>query len=261
MEKPLLSYESVEVCYDGHAILQDVSFSLFPGEILGIAGESGSGKSTLLKAAMGLLGKGGQVSRGAIFFQGQNLCQASEKEMRAIRGRGLGMIFQEPGASFCPVRTLGSQITESLGARGHVARNQAKAQALSLFEALHLKDGERLWNSYPFQLSGGMNQRVAIALAMLQKPPVLLCDEPTSALDSLSQKQVMEQLLKLRQLFGTAMVLVTHHMGLLSAMADRILVLKEGQVMEYGKASQVLHSPQSAYTKALLEAAPRLKRG
>lgn len=261
MEKPLLSYESVEVCYDGHAVLQDVSFSLFPGEILGIAGESGSGKSTLLKAAMGLLGKGGQVSRGAIFFQGQNLCQASEKEMRAIRGRGLGMIFQEPGASFCPVRTLGSQITESLGARGRVARNQAKAQALSLFEALHLKDGERLWNSYPFQLSGGMNQRVAIALAMLQKPPVLLCDEPTSALDSLSQKQVMEQLLKLRQLFGTAMVLVTHHMGLLSAMADRILVLKEGQAMEYGKASQVLHSPQSAYTKALLEAAPRLKRG
>ena len=181
--------------------------------------------------------------------------------MRTIRGRGLGMIFQEPGASFCPVRTLGSQITESLGARGRVARNQVKVQALSLFEALHLKDGERLWNSYPFQLSGGMNQRVAIALAMLQKPPVLLCDEPTSALDSLSQKQVMEQLLKLRQLFGTAMVLVTHHMGLLSAMADRILVLKEGQVMEYGKASQVLYEPQSAYTKALLEAAPRLKRG
>ena len=261
MEKPLLEYESVEVCYKDHIVLQDVSFSLFPGEILGIAGESGSGKSTLLKAAMGLLEKGGQVSRGAIFFQGQNLCQASEKEMQAIRGRGMGLIFQEPGASFCPVRTLGSQIAESLGARSRKTKHQAKAQALSLFDALHLKEGERLWNSYPFELSGGMNQRVAIALAMLQKPPVLLCDEPTSALDSLSQKQVMEQMLRLRQLFGTAMVLVTHHMGLLSAMADNILILKEGKVMEYGKASQVLRCPQSAYTKALLEAAPRLKRG
>lgn len=261
MEKPLLEYESVEVCYKDHIVLQDVSFSLFPGEILGIAGESGSGKSTLLKAAMGLLEKGGQVSRGAIFFQGQNLCQASEKEMQAIRGRSMGLIFQEPGASFCPVRTLGSQIAESLGARSRRAKHQAKAQALSLFDALHLKEGERLWNSYPFELSGGMNQRVAIALAMLQKPPVLLCDEPTSALDSLSQKQVMEQMLRLRQLFGTAMVLVTHHMGLLSAMADNILILKEGKVMEYGKASQVLRCPQRAYTKALLEAAPRLKRG
>lgn len=261
MEKPLLEYESVEVCYKDHIVLQDVSFSLFPGEILGIAGESGSGKSTLLKAAMGLLEKGGQVSRGAIFFQGQNLGQASEKEMQAIRGRSMGLIFQEPGASFCPVRTLGSQIAESLGARSRRTKHQAKAQALSLFDALHLKEGERLWNSYPFELSGGMNQRVAIALAMLQKPPVLLCDEPTSALDSLSQKQVMEQMLRLRQLFGTAMVLVTHHMGLLSAMADNILILKEGKVMEYGKASQVLRCPQSAYTKALLEAAPRLKRG
>lgn len=256
----LLTYDSVEVSFSGLAVTHDVSFSLHAGEILGIVGESGSGKSTLLKAAMGLLGGSRLVTGGDIWFRGRNLPDLSDRELRTICGREIGMIFQDAGASFCPIRTIGDQIYESMAAHREITREQAREKALILFEKLHLPNGPRIWNSHPFELSGGMNQRVGIAAAMLMEPPVLLADEPTSALDVTAQKQVIGELLHLRQMFHTAMILVTHDIGVVSAMADTILVLKEGRIMECGPANRVLGQPQDPYTRQLLAAVPRLQR-
>ena len=170
------------------------------------------------------------------------------------------MIFQDAGASLCPIRTIGSQIYESMSAHGKLTKAEAKEKALMLFEKLHFQDSRRIWDSYPFELSGGMNQRAGIAIAMLMEPPVLLADEPTSALDVAVQKQVVLEMLRLRDLFGTAMILVTHDIGVVSAMADTVLVLKDGKVMEYGRARQVLNEPEREYTRKLLSAVPKLRR-
>ena len=256
----LLEYLSVEVSFNGTPVVQNVSFALHPGEIFGIVGESGSGKTTLLKAALGLLGPGGQVTRGDILFDGKNLPDLSAKELRRISGAKIGMIFQDTGASFCPVRTIGGQIYESMRAHEKISKKEARARTLDLFEELRLSDGPRIWNSYPFQLSGGMNQRVGIAAAMLPRPQVLLADEPTSALDTTAQRQAADELLRLRELYGTAVIVVSHDIGLISYLADRLLVLKEGTVVEYGTAEQVLYAPQNAYTRNLLAAVPRLRR-
>lgn len=261
MENKILTYDSVEISFDGEAVVHDVSFSLTPGEILGLVGESGSGKSTLIKAAMGLLGSGGLVTRGDICYMGQNILDISEKEKRKIRGgAGIGMIFQDAGASLCPIRTIGDQIYESMRAHKKVSRNEAKDRAMELFEKLNFKDSQRVWDSYPFELSGGMNQRAGIAISMLMNPPILLADEPTSALDVSVQRQVVREMLKLRELFGTAIIIVTHDIGVVRAMADTVLVLKNGKMVEYGEAKKVLNHPQDPYTKKLLAAVPRLKR-
>lgn len=256
----LLDYQHVEISFNGNAVVHDVSFQLHPGEILGLVGESGSGKSTLIKAAMGLLGDSGMVTRGDIWFEGKNLPDLPEKEMRTICGEKIGMIFQDCGASMSPIRTIGEQIVESLSAHHKVDVHEAKATAMELFDKLRFKDGERVWNSYPFELSGGMNQRAGIAIAMLMNPAILMADEPTSALDVAVQRQVVEEMLNVRDVFGTAIIIVTHDIGVVSAMADSILVLQNGNVMEYGKAKDVLENPQNDYTKKLLSAVPRLRR-
>ncbi len=260
MEDPVLKYDSVEISYSGKAAIHNVSVSLHQGEVLGIVGESGSGKSTLLKAAMGLLGNNGIVTKGGIWFDGKNINELSEKELRKIRGAKIGMIFQDAGASFCPVRKIGVQIVESAAAHVKITKAITKEKTIKLFEALDLKDGLRIWDSYPFELSGGMNQRIAIAAAMLMHPDVLLADEPTSALDVSSQKQVVTELLRLHELLGTAVILVTHDISVVSHMADSILVLKDGTVQEYGDARQVLANPQSSYTRSFLEMSPVLRR-
>jgi ABC-type dipeptide/oligopeptide/nickel transport system ATPase component len=256
----LLDYQHVEISFNGKPVVHDVSFQLHPGEILGLVGESGSGKSTLIKAAMGLLGSSGMVTRGDIWFEGKNLPDLSEKEMRTICGEKIGMIFQDCGASMSPIRTIGEQIVESMAAHRKVNITEAKADAMELFEKLNFKDGEQVWNSYPFELSGGMNQRAGIAIAMLMNPVILMADEPTSALDVAIQRQVVEEMLHVREVFGTAIIIVTHDIGVVSAMADSILVLQDGNVMEYGRAKDVLENPQNAYTKKLLSAVPRLRR-
>ena len=260
MNDEVLAYDSVKICLQRKTTAENISFSLKQGEILGIVGESGSGKSTLLKAAMGFLGDGGAVVQGHIWFQGKNLPQLAEKEMQRIRGTGIGMIFQDAKSSFCPVRTIGAQICESLNCKCGWSKKETKVKAMELFEKLEFGEGERIWNSFPFALSGGMNQRAAIAAAMLLNPSVLLADEPTSALDALVQQQTVTELLRLRQLFGTSILLVTHDMGVVRAMADKILVLKEGKQVEYGPAEQILSYPQKDYTKALLEAEFRIQR-
>ncbi len=256
----LLVFDQVEICYHGKPVVQDISFSVNPGEVLGIAGESGSGKSTLIRAVLGILGQGGQITKGRICFQDRDLLRLSERDMRKLRGEQIGMIFQDAGASFCPVRTIGDQICGSLSAHRKIRRRESDAMALELFEKLGLTEGRRILESYPFELSGGMNQRVGIAAAMLLNPALLLADEPTSALDAVSGRQVIEEMRILKELYGTAVILVTHNIGVVSALADRVLVLHRGRIAECGETSRVLEDPQDAYTRELLEAVPKLRR-
>ncbi|SDI70765.1 ABC-type dipeptide/oligopeptide/nickel transport system, ATPase component [Pseudobutyrivibrio sp. 49] len=256
----LLTYENVDISFEKLPVVHDISFSLHEGEILALVGESGSGKSTLIRSALGLLNDNGKVTKGEISYKGTNLLSLREKEMRQIRGAEIGMIFQDAKGSLCPIRTIGDQILESMSAHRKINKDEAKAKALELFEKLNFKDSEKLWNSYPFELSGGMNQRAAIAITMLLNPSILLADEPTSALDVAVQKQVVEEMLALRELFGTAIIIVTHDISVAAAMADTVLVLKDGYMMEYGPAKEILHNPSNDYTKMLLSAVPRLKR-
>ena len=256
----LLRYNHVDISYLGQPVIRDVSFSLHSGEILGVVGESGSGKSTLIKAAMGLLGGEGQVTRGDIWFKGKNLPKLPPKELRKLCGPELGYIFQSSGSAFCPIRTVGVQLFETMRAHGKITKADFEVQALELLGKLGFADGKRILASYPFELSGGMQQRIGIAAAMLLNPSVLFADEPTSALDVTIQKQVVEEMLMVRKTFGTAIILVAHNLGVIGAMADRILVLKDGEPIEYGKTQDVLANPQADYTKALLAAVPKLRR-
>ena len=256
----LLRYDHVDISYNGFLAVKDVSFTLEPGEILGIVGESGCGKSTLIKAAMGLLGSAGMVTRGDIWYKGKNLPDLSAKELRRLNGPELGMIFQSAGSSFCPIRTIGAQLYETMTEHEKTSKAEFLDRAMELLGKLGFEDGKRVLGSYPFELSGGMQQRVGIAAAMLLNPSVLLADEPTSALDVSVQKQVVEEMLLVRDTFGTAMVLVSHNFGVIGAMADKVLVLKDGETVEYGKTQQVLENPQADYTRAMLSAVPRLRR-
>lgn len=256
---PLL-FEGVSLSYGEKSIVEDVSFTLHPGEILGIVGESGSGKTSLIHASLGLLGPGGRVSSGRILLGNRCLSEMSEGELRQIRGAEMGLVFQDVGQSFCPLRRVGAQIYESLAAHRPIQRKEARELSLGLFHRLGFAEAERIWESYPFELSGGMNQRVGVALALLAQPQILLADEVTSALDVSSQLQVLDELLLLRHLFGTAILLVTHDLGVVRYMADSLLVLKQGKVIEYGPAQQILEAPQAHYTRELLAAVPRLQR-
>ena len=256
----ILRYEHVDITYNGFKAVRDVSFTVDEGEILGIVGESGSGKSTLIKAAMGLLGDSGLVTRGDIWYKGRNLPDLSPAELRKINGRELSMIFQYSGSSFCPVRTVGAQLYESMREHEPVTREGFRIRASGLLEKIGFDDPMRILKSYPFELSGGMQQRVGIAAAMLQNPSVLFADEPTSALDVSVQKQVVEEMLLVRKTFGTAIVLVTHNIGVAGAMADKVLVMQNGGMVEYGETEQVLNDPVEEYTRRLMSAVPRLRR-
>ena len=256
----ILKYEQVDISYNGVKVIKDVSFTVDEGEILGIVGESGSGKSTLIKAAMGLLGNTGLVTRGDIWYKGKNLPDLSAGELRKLNGPELGMIFQYAGSSFCPIRTVGAQLYESMTEHESVSKAEFRRRASELLEKIGFENAQRILDSYPFELSGGMQQRVGIAAAMLLNPSVLLADEPTSALDVSVQKQVVEEMLLVRRTFGTSIVLVTHNIGVIGAMADKVLVMKDGEMVEYGETQQVLNDPKEAYTRTLMSAVPRLRR-
>lgn len=255
-EKAILQYNSISVNYLDEQVVQDASFSLYQGEILGIVGESGSGKSTLIKAAMGILNQDGFVSNGQIFFEGEDLLSLSERKLAKIRGWQIGMIFQDAAGSLSPIRTIGSQILECMKAKGS-RKATVKKEALALFDKLNFKDSPKVWESYPFELSGGMNQRIAVAIAMLMKPQILLADEPTSALDNISRNQVLEELLRLKSM-GTSIILVTHDINIVSAICDSVLVLKDGKISEYGTKEKVMITPVSDYTRQLIKAANQI---
>ena len=256
----ILRYEHVDISYNGVNAVKDISFIVNMGEILGVVGESGSGKSTLIKAAMGLLGPSGLVTRGDIWYKDRNLTDLSASELRRLNGPELGMIFQMAGGSFCPIRTVGSQLYESMTEHERIGKAEFQSRAEELLRKIGFENPQRILDGYPFELSGGMQQRVGIAAAMLLNPSVLLADEPTSALDVSVQKQVVEEMLLVRETFGTAIVLVTHNIGVIEAMADKVLVMKNGEMVEYGETKQVLNAPKEAYTRTLLSAVPRLRR-
>ena len=257
----ILRYEHVDITYNGFKAVRDVSFTVDEGEILGIVGESGSGKSTLIKAAMGLLGDTGLVTRGDIWYKGMDLPDLPARELRKLNGPELSMIFQYAGSSFCPIRTVGAQLYESMTEHENLTKEQFHARAADLLEKIGFENPQRILESYPFELSGGMQQRVGIAAAMLLNPSVLLADEPTSALDVSVQKQVVEEMLLVRETFGTAIVLVTHNIGVIRAMADKVLVMRNGETVEYGETQQVLNNPKQEYTKLLMSAVPQIRRG
>lgn len=255
----LLRIENVSITYKNQPpAVKNVSFVLKEGEICSIVGESGSGKTTLIRGILGLLSGGGKITEGQIFYRDKNITKLSRKEMNKVRGRDIAMIFQDAGLSMDPIRTVRSQFTEYIAAHKKMSRSDAIELASSWLLRMKLPDTDRILDSYPFELSGGMKQRVAIAMAMSQNPKVLLADEPTSALDVTIQAQVVYELKKLAKEYHTAIILVTHNMGVASYLSDQIGVMKEGEMVEYGTREQVIFHPASDYTRMLLDAVPKL---
>ena len=261
MNGPLLEYSHVEVSYSGKPVVHDVSFPVMEGEIVCLVGESGSGKSTLVKAAMGQLGPKGLVTRGDIWYGDVSVPDLPRRELQKYCGSDFALVFQDCLAALTPIRTIGDQVYESLSAHRKISRAESDNLALEMFGKLGLEDPARVLGSYPFGLSGGMGQRVGIAIALLSNPRVLFADEPTSALDVVVQAQVVDLLRDINRKLGTTIVLVTHNMGVVRALADHVLVLKDGRTVEFGAADQVLDHPQAAYTRELLDAAPKLQVG
>ncbi len=258
MFEKILRLENISVVYGNKKILHNINFSIKRGEILVIAGESGSGKSTILKAIDGLLGKGGAIIDGQIFFGDNEITNLSEGERRKISGAEIGMIFQNAGASFCPIRTIVEQIFESVQAHKNWTYENFLNRAKIIMKNLNLE--ENLLEEFPFRLSGGMAQRAGILAAMILEPKILLADEPTSALDAVTQVSVVKELLKLRKNHGISIIMVTHHMGLAFYMADKILIMKNGRQVEFGTKDQIFNSPEEVYTRELIKAVPRLER-
>ena len=258
--EPLLQAEHITICYNGKPVVKDVSFNVDAGEILGVVGESGSGKSTIIKAVMGLLGGGGMVTEGDIWYKGRNVVDMPSEELRKVLGPEIGMVFQDCKAALCPIRTVGEQIYESISEHERVTKKQVYERAGEVMQKIGLTDPQRIMDSYPFELSGGMNQRVGICAAMMMKPALLLADEPTSALDVTVQAQVIREMKLMRETYGTAMILVTHNIGVVKAMADRVLVLQNGEMRDYGPTDCVLNHPENAYTKKLMDSVLHLRR-
>ncbi|WP_047392540.1 ABC transporter ATP-binding protein [Chitinibacter sp. ZOR0017] len=234
-----------------------VSFELDRGQTLGIVGESGSGKSQTVLAMMGLLAKNGQA-RGEVLFEGQNLLGMSTRELNRIRGNRVAMIFQDPMTSLNPYLTVERQMTEVLELHKNMTRRAAKTRAIELLEAVKIPEAARRVDMYPHEFSGGMRQRVMIAMALLCEPEVLIADEPTTALDVTVQAQIITLMQELQRDFGTAIVMITHDLGVVAGLCDRVMVMYGGRVMEQGSAEQIFYQPTHPYTVGLLGALPRL---
>ncbi len=257
--KPLLSVEGLSVEFGNSRVVDDLSFKVRSGRTVAVVGESGSGKSVTSLSAMRLADMmGATYPSGKILFQGRNLLTASQKEMRSIRGKEIAMIFQEPMTSLNPVFTIGDQICEVLMLHEKLGKQAAMAQAQSLLEMVRLPDAAQLLKRYPHQLSGGMRQRVMIAMALACRPKLLIADEPTTALDVTIQAQILNIMRDLQQKLGMGMVFITHDMGVVAEMADDVVVMWKGKKVEEGPVKDVFADPKHPYTRALLSAVPRL---
>ncbi len=257
--KPLLSVEGLSVEFGNSRVVDDLSFKVRSGRTVAVVGESGSGKSVTSLSTMRLADMmGATYPSGKILFQGRNLLTASQKEMRSIRGKEIAMIFQEPMTSLNPVFTIGDQICEVLMLHEKLGKQAAMAQAQSLLEMVRLPDAAELLKRYPHQLSGGMRQRVMIAMALACRPKLLIADEPTTALDVTIQAQILNIMRDLQQKLGMGMVFITHDMGVVAEMADDVFVMWKGKKVEEGPVKDVFADPKHPYTRALLSAVPRL---
>jgi oligopeptide/dipeptide ABC transporter ATP-binding protein len=261
MAEPALQIDRLEVDFptkDGvvHAV-RGVDFALEPGEVLGIVGESGSGKSVTALATMGLLPKSADV-RGSIRFQGRELLGLKEKQMTKVRGTGIAMIFQDPMTSLNPVYTIGWQITEAILAHQDMSKDAAKARAVELLAKVGIPNPSERVDNYPHEFSGGMRQRAVIAIGMANDPEVILADEPTTALDVTVQAQVLDSLRTALSETGAALLLITHDLGVIAGISDRVLVMYAGRAVETGTAEDVFYKPSMPYTLGLLGSLPRL---
>ena len=235
-----------------------VSFHVDEGETVCIVGESGCGKSVTSLSIMGLLGRGGAVTDGSVLFDGKNLLSLSEKELDEIRGNRMSMIFQDPLTSLNPVFTIGNQITESIRTHMHLDKEEARARAEKVLSQVGMPDAHAAMKKYPHTLSGGMRQRAMIAMALCCNPALLIADEPTTALDVTIQAQIMSLLKKLKKEIGMSLILITHDIGLVASMADRVLVMYAGQIIEEAPVKELFASPYHPYTKALLATVPSI---
>ena len=253
----ILNIKNCSIFYGDFQAVKNVSLSVRQGEILSIVGESGSGKSTLLKAIIGVLSKDNCSLKGEINFGSKNLITLNAKEWETTRSHEIGMIFQSPDASFDPIKKIEPQFTESIRVREPKKSTKACINiAKKMLKLLNLTDVDRVLSAYPFQLSGGMKQRVSIAMAMDAKPQLLLADEPTSALDVTIQAQVVQQIKELKTKFNATVIIVTHNMGVASYISDSIAVMKDGEIVEYATRDEVIYHPKTEYTKELLSAVP-----
>ncbi len=262
-----ISNLSISFFSDGREkqIIHNISYQLKPNEILGIVGESGSGKSVSSLAILGLLPKQiSKITNGIINFNNQDLTKLSVKEFQKIRGNDIAMIFQEPMSSLNPSMTCGKQVIEILLQHTKLSKAEAKAETKSLFEKVKLPIPNRIYKAYPHEISGGQKQRVMIAMAIACKPKLLIADEPTTALDVTVQKDIIELLKQLQAEENMSILFISHDLALVSEIADRILVMYQGAIVEQGNVSDIFHNPQHTYTKALLSSKPsldiRLKR-
>jgi peptide/nickel transport system ATP-binding protein len=261
--QPILRIEDLRTQYHDRKVVlkavDGVTLDLHPGEILGIVGESGCGKTTLGLSMLNLVPHPGYIETGRVLFRGRNVLEMTGEDLRDLRGRQISMIFQDPVAGLNPILSVGDQVEEIITAHHGGSRREARAQALELLASMGLPDPERLASRYPFQLSGGMAQRVMIATAMALSPAILIADEPTSALDMTVQAQILEELRRLRNQ-GVAIVLITHDFGVIAQMADRVAVMYAGRIAEEGDVETLFDRPRHPYTWALLETLPRLNQ-
>ena len=264
MQKPILQITNLKnYYYSGNRVVpavDGVDLQIFPGEIVGIVGESGCGKSTVVRSIMGLLDPiSSKREAGSAIYEGRDLFAMKEKELCKIRGREIAMIFQNPLSALDPVYTVGDQIEEVLKIHEKITRKEARKRAVSLLQQVNIPSPEIRMKQYPHELSGGMQQRVMIAIALACNPKVLIADEPTTALDVTIQAQILSLLKQLRDRLGIAVILITHNMGVVAATCDRMMVMYGGVVVEQGSCKDIFSHPRHPYTKGLLASIPSIK--
>ncbi|HEX8030792.1 MAG TPA: ABC transporter ATP-binding protein [Vicinamibacterales bacterium] len=257
---PLLSVQNLKTVFDARpnqvVAVNDVSFEIRKGETLGLVGESGSGKSVTAFSLIRLVQEPGRVVGGTVVFQGRDLVALSEAEMRRVRGAGIGFVFQEPMAALNPVMRVGAHIAEALIVHGLATRQDARARAIDLLRAVKIVDPEKRVDDYPHQLSGGMRQRVMLAIALACRPPLVIADEPTTALDVTVQAQILELLRDMKREFDLSLLLITHDLGVIAETADRVAVMYAGRIVEQGPVREIFRNPKHPYTRGLLASIP-----
>jgi len=254
----MLEVKDITISYKDRPTVMDFSMSMEKGQIVSLVGESGSGKTTVIRAIFGLLAGGGRVTKGDILFEGESVLGYSDDKWRKIRGTDISMIFQDSGAMMNPTKKVGSAYTEYIRTHENISKKEAFAKGVEMLERMRLPSGDNVMRSYPFQLSGGMRQRVGIAMGMTYQPKLLLADEPTSALDVTTQAQIVRQMMELRDKYGTSLIVVTHNLGVACYMSDHIVVMKNGRIEDQGSRDYMLHESKNEYTQKLLDAVPSI---
>lgn len=260
--EPILSVKDLSVSFNAFAgkvhAVRDVNFDLYKGETLAIVGESGSGKSVTTKAILGILAKNGHIDSGTIMYQGQDMAKYKEADFYKIRGKRISLVFQDPLSALNPIMKIGKQITEALILSKVIEKSKAKARAIELMEAVGIPNAAERYDAYPFQFSGGMRQRIVIAIALASNPEILICDEPTTALDVTIQAQILKLIKDLQKEYHYTIVFITHDLGVVANIADRVAVLYAGQIIELATVEELFYDPRHPYTWALLSSLPQL---